>query len=60
MFSTRQGVEDDDINAICLGVHLINEANAWELVGSFLRARFSGAERHWRRLAKVGALELAS
>ena len=56
-FSARQGVEDDDLNIICLGGRVIGHSLAWELVQTFLDARFSGAERHRRRLAKVAALE---
>ena len=56
-FSARQGVEDDDLNVICLGGLVVGYALAWELVQTFLAARFSGAERHRRRLAKVAELE---
>ena len=56
-FSARQGVEDDDLNIICLGGRVIGHSLAWELVQTFLNARFSGAERHRRRLAKVVELE---
>ena len=56
-FSAHQGVEDDDMNVICLGGHVVGNAVAWELVRTFLQARFSGAERHRRRLAKVTSLE---
>ena len=56
-FSAHQGVEDDDLNIICLGGLVVGHAAAWELVQTFLAARFSGAERHLRRLAKVAALE---
>jgi ribose 5-phosphate isomerase B len=56
-FSARQGVEDDDMNVLCLGARIIGFALAWELVETFLAARFSGAERHARRLAKVLAAE---
>jgi ribose 5-phosphate isomerase B len=56
-FSARQGVEDDDMNMICLGGRVVGPAFAWELVKTFLVARFSGAERHRRRLAKVAELE---
>jgi ribose 5-phosphate isomerase B len=56
-FSAHQGVEDDDLNMICLGGLVIGRALAWELVQTFLAARFSGAERHRRRLAKVAELE---
>ncbi|MBX2981430.1 MAG: RpiB/LacA/LacB family sugar-phosphate isomerase [Flavobacteriales bacterium] len=57
-FSARQGVEDDDLNVICLGGLVIGHAIAWELVKTFLGARFSGEERHRRRLAKVAELEV--
>lgn len=57
VFSAHQGVEDDDMNVFCLGGKVIGSALAWELIENFLAARFSGAERHKRRLAKVQALE---
>ena len=57
VFSAHQGVEDDDMNVICLGARVTGYALAWDLVRTFLAARFSGAARHLRRLAKVAALE---
>jgi len=56
-FSAHQGVEDDDLNMICFGGLVIGHALAWELLQTFLAARFSGAERHRRRLAKIADLE---
>jgi ribose 5-phosphate isomerase B len=56
-FSAHQGVEDDDLNLICLGGLVVGHALAGELVKTFLGARFSGVERHRRRLAKVAALQ---
>ena len=56
-FSAHQGVEDDALNVICLGGLVVGHALAWELVHTFLATRFSGAERHCRRLAKVAELE---
>ena len=56
-FSAHQGVEDDNLNLICLGGQVVGVADAWELVQAFLAANFSGEERHLRRLAKVAALE---
>ncbi len=56
-FSAHQGVEDDDMNMICLGGLVVGHALAWELVSTFLKAEFSGNERFKRRLAKVTALE---
>jgi ribose 5-phosphate isomerase B len=57
IFSAHQGVEDDNMNVICLGGRVIALAMALELIQAFLNAKFSGAERHKRRLAKVEALE---
>ncbi len=57
VFSAHQGVEDDDMNVLCLGGKVIGSALAAELIETFLRAHFSGAARHRRRLAKVRALE---
>jgi len=56
-FSSRQGVEDDNMNVLCLGGRVMGPAVAWDHVGAFLCATFSGAERHRRRLGKVDALE---
>jgi ribose 5-phosphate isomerase B len=56
-FSARQGVEDDDMNVLSLGARVIGPALAEELVRAFVNAKFSGAERHVRRLAKVNAIE---
>jgi len=56
-FSAHQGVEDDDLNLMCLGGLVVGHALAWELVTTFLNAHFSGAERHCRRLAKITELE---
>lgn len=56
-FSAHQGVEDDDLNLICLGGLVVGHALAWELVRTFLAARFSNEERHCRRLAKILDLE---
>jgi ribose 5-phosphate isomerase B len=56
-FSARQGVEDDDMNVLCLGARVIGPALAVELVRVFLEARFSGAERHVRRVGKIRAIE---
>jgi ribose 5-phosphate isomerase B len=56
-FSAHQGVEDDNMNIICLGGRIIGHSLAYEIVKIFLSARFSGAERHLRRIAKVAELE---
>lgn len=56
-FSAHEGVEDDDLNMICLGGTAVGSAMAWELVQVFLAARFTSSERHRRRLEKVAELE---
>jgi ribose 5-phosphate isomerase B len=56
-FSARQGVEDDDMNVLCLGARVIGPALAQEVLSAFLAARFSGAERHVRRVGKIRAIE---
>lgn len=56
-FSAHQGVEDDDLNLMCLGGRVTGKMVAQELIEAFLNAEFTGAERHMRRLEKVKALE---
>ncbi len=56
-YSAHQGVEDDNMNIMCLGGRVTCYALAWDLVQTFLKARFKGTERYNRRLEKVAALE---
>jgi ribose 5-phosphate isomerase B len=56
-YSAHQGVEHDDMNVMCLGARVIGPELAFEIVSAFLNARFSGEERHRRRLNKVLAIE---
>ncbi len=56
-FSARQCVEDDDVNVLCLGARVIGPELAADLVRDYVNARFSGAERHRRRLGKIAAFE---
>jgi len=56
-FSARQGVEDDNMNVICLGGKVVHNAFAWKLISIFLAAKFSGLERHVRRLSEVTKFE---
>ena len=56
-FSAHQGVEDDAMNVLTLGARVVGPALAAELVTTFLRAEFSGAERHKRRLEKVNGFD---
>jgi ribose 5-phosphate isomerase B len=57
VFSAHQGVEDDNMNVVCLGGKVIGVALAFELIETFLTAEFRDIPRHQRRLAKVHALE---
>lgn len=56
-YSAHQGVEHDDMNVLVLGSRIIGVELAKELVRSFLGARFTGEERHLRRLNKIKAIE---
>lgn len=58
-YSAGQGVEHDDMNVLCLGARIVGESLAVELVKAFVNARFTGEERHARRLEKVNAIEAA-
>ncbi|SPF47473.1 Ribose-5-phosphate isomerase B [Syntrophobacter sp. SbD1] len=57
MFSAHQGVEDDDMNLMCLGGRVVGYELAKDLVHQFLDARFKGDQRFRRRLEKVNRLE---
>ena len=56
-YSAHQGVEHDDMNVLCLGARIVGSELALELLRAFINARFSGEERHRRRLAKINAIE---
>jgi ribose 5-phosphate isomerase B len=56
-YSAHQGVEDDDMNVLCLGARVVGRELALELVRTFVGARFTGEERHRRRLEKIAKLE---
>jgi ribose 5-phosphate isomerase B len=57
VYSAHQGVEDDNMNIICLGGRVVGYELAWDLVQAFLSARYLDEERFRRRLVKVAALE---
>jgi RpiB/LacA/LacB family sugar-phosphate isomerase len=56
-YTAHQAVEHDDMNVLCLGSRVIGASLARELVDTFLRATFSGEERHLQRLAKIHDFE---
>jgi ribose 5-phosphate isomerase B len=56
-YTAHQAVEHDDMNVLCIGGRVIGPALAHEIVSAFVNARFSGEERHRRRLDKMLAIE---
>ena len=56
-YSAHQGVEHDNMNVLVFGARIIGVETAKELAHAFLNARFTGEERHARRLAKLNKLE---
>lgn len=56
-YSGHQSREHDDCNVLCLGARVIGEELALEIVRAFVAARFTGEERHRRRLEKIAAIE---
>ncbi len=56
-YTAHQSVEHDDMNVLALGARVIGAATATDIVAAFLSARFSGEERHLRRLRKVVELD---
>jgi ribose 5-phosphate isomerase B len=59
-FSAHQGVEDDDMNLLCLGGRVVGNNVAQEIIETFLKAEFTKAERHMRRLKKVQEAEISN
>ncbi len=56
-FSAHQGVEDDDMNVLCLGTRVVGPTLALEIIRAWRAAAFSSEDRHVRRLNKVKAIE---
>lgn len=56
-YSGHQSREHDDCNVLCLGARVTGAELAVEIMWAFVNARFSGEERHRRRLEKVANLE---
>src|SRR5215510_14546775 len=56
-YSAHQGVEHDDMNVLVMGGRVIGESVALELVDAFLDSKYTGEDRHERRLNKVKAIE---
>ena len=56
-YTAHQMVEHDDVNVCCLGARVIGAELAAEVATVFLAARFTGEERHVRRLNKIAEIE---
>ena len=56
-YSAHQGVEHDEMNALCMGGLVIGKELAKDIVRAFLNAKPDGAESHVRRMTKVRKLE---
>ena len=57
LYTAHQAVEHDDMNVLCLGARVISTKLALEIAENFLKARFTGEDRHRRRLDKLLAVE---
>ena len=56
-YSGHQAREHDDCNVLCLGARVVGEELALDIVRAFVAAKFTGEERHRRRLTKVADIE---
>jgi ribose 5-phosphate isomerase B len=56
-YTAHQSVEHDDVNVLCLGARVVGPALAAEVIRAYLAAKFSGEDRHVRRLGKINAIE---
>ena len=59
-YSAHQGVEDDDMNVLCLGARIIGEALAKDIVKAYISAEFKNKDRYNRRLKKIEEIENGS
>jgi ribose 5-phosphate isomerase B len=58
VFSAHQCVEDDNCNVMCIGARVVAAELASDLIRTYMGAKFSGLERHQRRLGKIRSFEL--
>jgi ribose 5-phosphate isomerase B len=56
-YTAHQAVEHDDVNVVCLGARVIGPLIAAEVLAAFAAARFTGEERHVRRVGKIAEIE---
>ena len=57
VYTAHQAVQHDGLNVLAIGARVVGPELAWEITETFLAAKFSGEERHLRRLAKVDVLD---
>ena len=57
VFSAHQGVEDDDMNVLCLGSGVVGESLAIDIIEAYLNAKLKPEERYKRRLDKIKKIE---
>ncbi|MBI2063096.1 MAG: RpiB/LacA/LacB family sugar-phosphate isomerase [Candidatus Yanofskybacteria bacterium] len=53
----KASVKDEDLNVLAVSADYINEELTKEIVKTFLETKFSGEERHIRRVNKIKDLE---
>ena len=56
-YTAAQCVEHDNCNVLALGARVVGPMIAAACVRAFVKAEFSGAERHVRRLGKIDVME---
>ena len=56
-YSAHQCVEHDNVNVLCIGERVIGIELAREIVFTFIKAQFTGASRHQKRLDKINDIE---
>jgi ribose 5-phosphate isomerase B len=57
LYSAHQAVEHDDANVLCLGAQIVGPTMAFELIHTFLAARFLAGEDFTRRVRKLSRLD---
>jgi RpiB/LacA/LacB family sugar-phosphate isomerase len=56
-YTAHQGVEHDDVNVLCLGGRVVGPALAYDILRSWLVARYIGSGRHKRRVDQILEIE---
>ncbi|HET6962959.1 MAG TPA: ribose 5-phosphate isomerase B [Terriglobia bacterium] len=56
-YTAHQGVEHDDVNVLCLGGRVVGPALAYDILRSWLTARYIGTGRHKRRVDQILEIE---